>query len=138
MLVAGEGVDQVAMAAAEIAGVAKVRVAQDVALASQSAEVLADLLAALAEPYSHIVAGSTSVGRDVIPRLAAKLDLMPVTDVIGDPRAQPVRAADLCRQRDRDGGVGPEQASADGAGVGVPAGGDGATRRRSSRMPRGR
>jgi electron transfer flavoprotein alpha subunit len=42
---------------------------------------LADLIAALAEPYSHIVAGSTSVGRDVIPRLAAKLDVMPVTDV---------------------------------------------------------
>ena len=56
VLVAGEGVDQVALAAAEIAGVARVRVAQDVAMASQSAEVLADLLAALAEPYSHIVA----------------------------------------------------------------------------------
>lgn len=82
VLVAGEGIDQVAIAAAEIAGVAKVRVAQDVAMASQSAEVLADLIAAIAGPYSHIVAGSTSVGRDVIPRLAAKLDLMPVTDVI--------------------------------------------------------
>ena len=82
VLVAGEGVDRVAMAVAEIAGVAKVRVAQDVAMASQSAEVLADLIAAIAEPYSHIIAGSTSVGRDVIPRLAAKLDLMPVTDVV--------------------------------------------------------
>lgn len=81
VLVAGEGVDQVALAAAGIAGVAKVVVAQDVALASQSAEVLADLIAALAEPYTHIIAGAGAVGRDVIPRLAAKLDLMPVTDV---------------------------------------------------------
>jgi electron transfer flavoprotein alpha subunit len=40
------------------------------------------MLAALAEPYGHIVAAAGAVGRDVIPRLAARLDLMPLTDVI--------------------------------------------------------
>jgi electron transfer flavoprotein alpha subunit len=83
ILVAGEGIDQVAVDAATIAGVAKVRVAQDQALNSQSAEALTPLLERLAPEYSHIIAAAASVGRDVIPRLAAKLDLMPVTDVVG-------------------------------------------------------
>lgn len=82
LLVAGEGVDQVALEAAQIAGVSRVIVAQDTALAGQSAEVLAALLGTLAEPYSHIVANAGAIGRDVVPRLAAQLDLMPVTDVI--------------------------------------------------------
>ncbi len=81
VLVAGEGVDAVALAASRLAGVARVRVAQDAVLAAPTAEVLAPLLASLSEPYAHIVASAGSVGRDVIPRLAALLDLMPVTDV---------------------------------------------------------
>ena len=81
VLVAGEGIDSVAFAAARMAGVARVRVTQDPALVSLSAEALAPLLAELAGSYSHIIAGASAVGRDVIPRLAALLDLMPVTDV---------------------------------------------------------
>jgi electron transfer flavoprotein alpha subunit len=46
-----------------------------------TAEALAPALAKLAEPYTHIVATANAVGRDVIPRLAALLDIMPVTDV---------------------------------------------------------
>lgn len=82
VLVAGEGVDAVAAEAGALAGVAKVRVANDPAYAAGDARALVTLFAGLAEPYEHIVAVSSAVGRDVVPRLAAKLDLMPVTDVI--------------------------------------------------------
>jgi electron transfer flavoprotein alpha subunit len=82
LLVAGQGVSAVAAEAAAIAGVEKVLVADSAELAALSAEAVAKLLAELAEPYSHIVAASASTGRDAIPRLAAQLDLMPVTDVI--------------------------------------------------------
>ena len=63
--------------ARSIAGVARVLAA---ALPA-TAEALAPVLARLAEPYTHIVAAANAVGRDTIPRLAALLDLMPVTDV---------------------------------------------------------
>ncbi|MDC9823545.1 FAD-binding protein [Devosia sp. ZB163] len=82
LLVAGQGVAEVAAEAARIAGVEKVLVADSPALAELTAEAVAKLLAELAEPYGHIVAASASTGRDAIPRLAAKLDVMPVTDVI--------------------------------------------------------
>jgi len=82
LLVAGQGVSAVAAEAARIAGVEKVVVADSAELASLSAEAVAKLLAELAEPYAHIVAASASTGRDAMPRLAARLDLMPVTDVI--------------------------------------------------------
>ncbi|AKR54298.1 Electron transfer flavoprotein, alpha subunit [Devosia sp. H5989] len=82
VLVAGEGVDAVASGAAAIEGVAKVRVAQSPALATLSPEALTTLLLTLAPQYDAIVAGSAAVGRDAMPRLAAKLDLMPVTDIV--------------------------------------------------------
>ena len=81
LLIAGENVGAIAIEASKLAGVRKVRVADSPALASLSAEALAALLEALAAGYSHIVAASAATGRDAIPRLAAKLDLMPVTDV---------------------------------------------------------
>ena len=82
LLVAGQGVSAVAAEAAKLAGVEKVLVADSAALASLSPEAVAHLLARLAEPYSHIAAASASTGRDAMPRLAAKLDLMPITDVV--------------------------------------------------------
>jgi electron transfer flavoprotein alpha subunit len=60
-----------------IAGVAKVLSAT----LPQTAEALAPVLAKLSEPYTHVVATANAMGRDVIPRLAALLDLMPVTDI---------------------------------------------------------
>jgi electron transfer flavoprotein alpha subunit len=78
VLVAG-GDAAVAAEAARLPGVARIRTAEHVAA---TAETLAPLLAALAGEYSHIVAVSGATGRDVMPRLAAGLDLMPVTDVI--------------------------------------------------------
>ena len=82
VLVAGEGVDGVAAEAARIEGVTRVRVAQSAALATLSPEALTALLETLASRYGAIVAGSATIGRDAIPRLAARLDLMPVTDVV--------------------------------------------------------
>lgn len=82
LLVAGQGVSGVAVEAAKLAGVEKVLVADSAALENLSPEAVAALLARLAEPYTHIAAAAASTGRDAIPRLAAKLDLMPVTDVV--------------------------------------------------------
>ena len=82
VLVAGADVGAVAAAAAALPGVGRVRVADNAALASLSAEALTSTLLVLAADYAHIVAGSNAVGRDVMPRLAAKLDLMPVTDIV--------------------------------------------------------
>ncbi len=79
VLAAGQNAGVVAEQAARLSGVARVRSAEATAL---TAETLAPLLAALAPGYSHIVAVSGAVARDTIPRLAAKLDLMPVTDVV--------------------------------------------------------
>ncbi|MEO7224193.1 MAG: FAD-binding protein, partial [Devosia sp.] len=67
----------VAEQARAVAGVHKVLSAA----LPNTAEALAPVLAKLAEPYTHIVATANATGRDVIPRLAALLDLQPVTDV---------------------------------------------------------
>ena len=64
--------------ARSIAGVHKVLSAT----LPNTGEALAPILAKLAEPYTHIVAAANSTGRDVIPRLAALIDIMPVTDVM--------------------------------------------------------
>ena len=82
LLVAGEGVAPIAAAAARLVGVDRVLVADNPALANIAPEPLAALLERLAGPYTHIVAASAATGRDAIPRLAAKLDLMPVTDIV--------------------------------------------------------
>jgi electron transfer flavoprotein alpha subunit len=82
LLVAGESVTAIAEAAACISGVAKVLIADTASLAALAPEPLAALLARLAPAYTHIAAASAAPGRDAIPRLAAKLDLMPVTDII--------------------------------------------------------
>ncbi|RUT31235.1 electron transfer flavoprotein subunit alpha/FixB family protein [Arsenicitalea aurantiaca] len=82
VLVAGEGAEIVARAAASLNGIARVRLADAAALRAQPAETLTPLLLRLAGDYTHIVLSAGAVGRDVAPRLAAKLGLMPVTDII--------------------------------------------------------
>ena len=69
-----------ASAADEARGLAGVHRVLAAALPN-TAEALAPVLAKLAEPYTHIVAAANAVGRDVVPRLAALLDIMPVTDI---------------------------------------------------------
>ena len=83
LLVAGEGVGGVAEAAARIAGVGKVHVADDPAYAHQLAENVAPLAAKLMEGHDAFVAASTTTGKNVAPRVAALLDVMQISDVIG-------------------------------------------------------
>ena len=80
ILVAAADAASIAAEAAQIAGVSKVLAVSG--FANAPADALTALLAELAEPYTHIIAAAAAIGRDVIPRLAAKLDLMPVTDVV--------------------------------------------------------
>ncbi len=81
VLVAGAGVDAAPFAALD--GVAKVLVAEDAAYAHGLAEPLADLVVSLAGGVSHIVAPSTAAAKNVAPRIAALLDVMVLSDVIG-------------------------------------------------------
>lgn len=82
VLVAGHGAGAAATAAAGLAGVAKVLHADAAGLAGHLAEAVAALVVSLAPGYGAIVAPSTAAGRDVLPRVAALLDVMQVSDVI--------------------------------------------------------
>ena len=83
LLVAGEGVGSVAEAASKIAGVGKVHVADDAAYAHQLAENVAPLAAKLMDGHDVFVAAATTTGKNIAPRVAALLDVMQVSDVIG-------------------------------------------------------
>ena len=82
-LVAGQGVGAVAEAAAKIAGVTKVHVADDAAYAHQLAENVAPVAAALMKDHGdYFVAPATTTGKNVAPRVAALLDVMQVSDIL--------------------------------------------------------
>lgn len=80
VLVVAADAAAISLEASRIAGVSKVLAASG--LAHASSDALTNLLAGVAEGYTHIVAAAAAVGRDVIPRLAARLDLMPITDIV--------------------------------------------------------
>jgi len=80
--VAGAGVDAIAAAAARIAGVARVRTLDDAANAHPLAAVLAPQLAGIAREYTHVLAPSTTFGKDLLPRLAALLGVPAISDVM--------------------------------------------------------
>jgi electron transfer flavoprotein alpha subunit len=82
ILVAGEGVGAAAERAATIEGVEKVLVADDATYAHQRAEPLADLLVRLAEAYETVLAPSTATTKNAMPRAAALLDVMQVSDIV--------------------------------------------------------
>jgi electron transfer flavoprotein alpha subunit len=82
VLVAGSGAQAVADQAAKVAGVSKVLLADNEAYAHQLAENVAKLVAALGNGYSHILAASTTTGKNVLPRAAALLDVSMITDII--------------------------------------------------------
>lgn len=82
ILVAGKGAAAVAEQAAKLQGVSKVLVAEDDELENALAEPLADLLKSLSAGYGTIMAAATSIGKNVMPRLAALLDVAQVSDVI--------------------------------------------------------
>lgn len=81
VLVAGKDVKPVAEAAAKLSGVAKVLVAESDDLANQLAENLAALIVDLAGSYDAIVAPATANGKNTLPRVAALLDVMQVSDI---------------------------------------------------------
>jgi electron transfer flavoprotein alpha subunit len=84
VLVAGHNAQGAAQAAAQLTGVAKVLLADAPHLASPTAENLtATALALLPGAYSHVVAAATNYGKNVAPRIAAKLDVAQVSDVTG-------------------------------------------------------
>ncbi|MDD2919680.1 FAD-binding protein [Rhodoferax sp.] len=82
VLVMGHNADPVAMAAAQITGVAKVIHADGAQFAHGLAENVAAQVLTIAGQYSHIMFASTASGKNVAPRLAAKLDVSQISDVI--------------------------------------------------------
>ncbi len=81
LLVSGDASGNVAAAAARIAGVDKVLIADDKIFENSLAENLAPLLQSLSIGYSHIMAPATTNGKNVMPRLAALLDVMQISDI---------------------------------------------------------
>ncbi|WP_150523253.1 electron transfer flavoprotein subunit alpha/FixB family protein [Roseibium sediminis] len=81
VLVAGKGVKGVAEQAAKLQGVSKVLVAESDALEHQLAEPTAALIVELAANYGAVVAAATANGKNTLPRVAALLDVMQVSDV---------------------------------------------------------
>ncbi len=81
VLVAGAAAKAAADQAARLSGVAKVLVAEDASLANNLAEPLAALIVSLAGGYDTILAAATSVGKNVLPRVAALLDVVQVSEI---------------------------------------------------------
>jgi electron transfer flavoprotein alpha subunit len=82
VLVAGSGCGGVAEAAAKLAGVKKVLVADSPQLANALAEEVAALIVPLMANYDALLAAATASGKNVLPRVAALLDVMQISDVI--------------------------------------------------------
>ena len=82
LLVAGQGVGAVAEAAAKIAGVGKVHVADDASLANGLAENVAPLVASLMGHHDAFLAPATTTGKNIAPRVAALLDVMQVSEIL--------------------------------------------------------
>jgi electron transfer flavoprotein alpha subunit len=82
VLVAGNNCRPVAEAAAKLDGVAKVLLAEGAAYEHMMAEPLAALIVSLAGSYDAIVAPATSVGKNCLPRVAALLDVMQISEIV--------------------------------------------------------
>ena len=99
VLVSGKGCGAAAEQAAKAAGVAKVLVADADSQADHLAENMAAQILAIAKDYGHILAPATSVGKNVMPRVAAKLDVSQISDIIGvesaDTFTRPIYAGNV-------------------------------------------
>jgi len=82
VLVAGKDCQNVADKAARITGITKVIVADDVCYEYQLAESVAPLVAGIGKNYSHILAGATTTGKNLLPRVAALLDVAQISDIL--------------------------------------------------------
>ncbi len=80
VLCASSGCDGAASAASHIEGVSKILCADDEAYGNGLAEPIADLIVALSSDYEHIVAAATNSAKNILPRVAALLDVMVITD----------------------------------------------------------
>jgi electron transfer flavoprotein alpha subunit len=81
VLVAGSNAGAAAAAAAQIAGVSKVLVAEGAQFADGLAENVAEQVLAIAAAYSHILAPATAYGKNILPRVAAKLDVAQISEI---------------------------------------------------------
>jgi electron transfer flavoprotein alpha subunit len=81
ILVAGKDCRGVAETAAKVAGAAKVLLADDAAYDHGLAENVAPLIVKLAADYSHVLAPATTSGKNIMPRVAALLDVMQISDI---------------------------------------------------------
>ncbi|TVR60989.1 MAG: electron transfer flavoprotein subunit alpha/FixB family protein [Candidatus Competibacteraceae bacterium] len=99
ILVAGHDCGAVAEAAAQVAGVKKVLVADAAHYAHQLAENVAALVVGLAGGYTHILAPATAAGKNTLPRVAALLDVAQISDVIqidsADTFVRPIYAGNV-------------------------------------------
>ena len=99
VLVAGHNAAAAADAAKSVAGVAKVLLADNAAYAHGLAENLAPLVVELAKGYSHVLAPASSYGKNLLPRVAALLDVAQVSDIIAiesaDTFVRPVYAGNV-------------------------------------------
>jgi len=82
LLVAGQDCQSVAESAAQIAGVATVKVADNAIFAHQQAENLATLIVECAKDYSHVLVAATTFGKNVLPRAAALLDMAQISEIV--------------------------------------------------------
>lgn len=82
LLVAGEGARDVAEQAAKLAGVRKVLLADAPHLGQRLAEEMANLIVPLMEGYDVLLALTTTMGKNIVPRVAALLDVAQVSDII--------------------------------------------------------
>jgi len=82
LLVAGEGAGPAAAAAAQVQGVAKVLHADAPTLGHGLAEALAPLVVGLAKGHGHVLAAATSFGKNLMPRVAALLDVAQISDIV--------------------------------------------------------
>ena len=96
VLVAGHNCSQVADSAAKIEGVTRVLLADHTVLEHQLAECLAPVIAGIATEYTHLLAPASTFGKNMMPRLAALLDVQQVSDisaiVAGDTFVRPIYA----------------------------------------------
>ena len=81
VLIAGYACDAAAAAAAQLAGVSKVLVAEGEQFANGLAENVAEQALALAASYSHILAPATAYGKNILPRVAARLDVGQISEI---------------------------------------------------------
>ena len=82
LLIAGENCQAVADAAAQIAGVSTVKVADNAIFAHHQAENLATLIVEQAKDYSHVLAAATTFGKNVMPRASALLDMAQISEIV--------------------------------------------------------